>query len=474
MDVNSLYTSIPHSEGLEAVQEFVSRIQEPFGFHIPLFLQLLRLVLTRNYFLYDGRYYLQAQGCAMGSAVAPAYANIYMFKLEQEFFLNNADYKKHICWYTRYIDDCFMLWNSSEEAFLEMMTNINHLPSSIKFTFKISTTRVNFLDVIVTNQQSHLETSVYYKPTDRNTLLEASSHHPKALKQGLPHSQMLRIARITSNADDLPAALDITMNKFIQRGYDPIELAKTKAKVLQIPRQGLLNQQIPADTKDKFIWSTTFSTTSPMITRATKALWPIVKTDPSLPCFTNKTPMTSFRRGKNLRDHLVKADITNLIPSSGIFGFSKKPGCYKCASCTTCKYLISGSTFQHPHKNKKYEIQQILTCSSRFVIYYITCPCNKYYIGMTSRMFKERMALHRSAITKSLQGEQNDQPVARHFKTCQHSLGQLRYQIIDQLPPMIRGGDKSTALQKLESRWIFKLDTIHPNGLNEKINWNIL
>ncbi|CAJ0923406.1 unnamed protein product [Ranitomeya imitator] len=45
----------------------------------------LKLVLTENYFLFKDTYYLQIQGTAMGSKVAPPYANAYISYFESEF-----------------------------------------------------------------------------------------------------------------------------------------------------------------------------------------------------------------------------------------------------------------------------------------------------------------------------------------------------------------------------------------------------
>ena len=84
LDVSSLYTNIPHEEGITACEEFPNRreVQEPPTSDL---CQLIRLVLSKNSFVFNKRNYLQIHGTAMGTRIAPSYANLFMGKLEREF-----------------------------------------------------------------------------------------------------------------------------------------------------------------------------------------------------------------------------------------------------------------------------------------------------------------------------------------------------------------------------------------------------
>ncbi|OCT74916.1 hypothetical protein XELAEV_18033904mg [Xenopus laevis] len=48
-------------------------------------LQLIRFILTHNYFSLGDAIYLQLMGSAMGSKMAPQYANLFMVQLEENF-----------------------------------------------------------------------------------------------------------------------------------------------------------------------------------------------------------------------------------------------------------------------------------------------------------------------------------------------------------------------------------------------------
>ena len=47
-------------------------------------LGLLKLVLTKNNFMFNGNNYLQVQGTTMGTRLAPCFANLYMGYFEEE------------------------------------------------------------------------------------------------------------------------------------------------------------------------------------------------------------------------------------------------------------------------------------------------------------------------------------------------------------------------------------------------------
>ena len=84
LDISSLYTNIPHKEGISGCEEILNRreLQEPPTANL---CQLIQLVLSNNPFVFNNVNYLQVHGTAMGTRVAPSYVNLFMGKLEWEF-----------------------------------------------------------------------------------------------------------------------------------------------------------------------------------------------------------------------------------------------------------------------------------------------------------------------------------------------------------------------------------------------------
>ena len=65
------------------------------------------MILTMNNFSFNDNHYLQIHGTAMGTKMAPAYANLFLGYFEANA-LENAPFQPHT--WLRYIDDIFMIW----------------------------------------------------------------------------------------------------------------------------------------------------------------------------------------------------------------------------------------------------------------------------------------------------------------------------------------------------------------------------
>ena len=104
LDVTSLYTNIPHEDGIRACKEAWEErpVKDP---PTEILVKLLTLILKCNNFEFKGKHYLQVQGTAMGTKMAPAYANIFMGRLEGQLLRSIS--LKPFSWF-RFIDDVDM------------------------------------------------------------------------------------------------------------------------------------------------------------------------------------------------------------------------------------------------------------------------------------------------------------------------------------------------------------------------------
>ena len=85
MDITSLYTVIPNSEGLQALKHFFDQrtVKEPSS---ETLLRLAKLVLTLNCFSFAGNYYKQINGVALGTRMGPSYANLFVGYVQTPIF----------------------------------------------------------------------------------------------------------------------------------------------------------------------------------------------------------------------------------------------------------------------------------------------------------------------------------------------------------------------------------------------------
>ena len=77
LDIKSLYTNIPHGEGMKACLATLNErpIQQPPTEDL---VQLIELISTKSNFTFDEEHYLQLHGTAMGTHMALSYANLFM------------------------------------------------------------------------------------------------------------------------------------------------------------------------------------------------------------------------------------------------------------------------------------------------------------------------------------------------------------------------------------------------------------
>ncbi len=116
IDVKSMYTNIPHEEGINAIKNrlytnnpFSNKIHIPFG-------AMSDIVHKNNYFQFADQMYHQKQGTAMGTVVAPSYANLFMADLEEKLLAGYPTLWK------RYIDDILVIWPGDQKSLNEFVS----------------------------------------------------------------------------------------------------------------------------------------------------------------------------------------------------------------------------------------------------------------------------------------------------------------------------------------------------------------
>lgn len=461
MDVTSLYTNIPHTDGLSALKHFLDLRIDDDGLTTDFIVKMAELVLTKNYFRFEQQYYLQTSGTAMGATMAPDYANLYLGFLEDQYVFNNNPFSDKLVLFKRYIDDCFVIFLGSLSDFELFVLYMNCLRPSIKFTHTVSTTSVNFLDTCISLTDGKIVSSLYRKDTERNSLLHATSAHPTSLKRGLPFSQFTRLHRICSDKRDFEAKAQLLYRDFSSRGYPATWLDAALNKVRASEIQPSVQTTNP--NQNRLILKLTYSPLSSDIRNIINSHWHIIQTDNQLHGLFQDSPLCVFSRNPNLRDKLVHADTATPPPRSTL---SNAQGNFPCKSCTSCSHYLKIQTFTHPHTNKTYKIKQLITCRSTHVVYILTCPCPLLYVGKTTRALRTRILEHRSAVRRS----DEVSPVARHFQEAGHSVADLKFWGVERILPKRRGGDLDRTLLQRECFWIHELGCLSPKGMNEDFN----
>jgi hypothetical protein len=188
-DVESLYPSIPIGEAHHRVVRKLNNKAPEFQ----LIVELLRIQLKHNYFVFGDKAFQQIKGLPMGKAWAPTVASIYMEEWERSLW-QALQFEPVI--YVRYIDDIFAVFEGPEDA-ERFVSAATHHDADIKLSEINIGRSVHFLDLQISlNDSGRFETSLYRKESDLVVLLHRQSSHSASIKDGVILSQLRRFLRL--------------------------------------------------------------------------------------------------------------------------------------------------------------------------------------------------------------------------------------------------------------------------------------
>ena len=226
---------------------------------------LLQFATKKSHFIFDGQYYDQIDGVAMGSPLGPVLANIFMCHFEEKWLMNSR-----FCpslWF-RYADDTFTMFDSKDDA-NEFLSFLNSRHDSIKFTLEFEEdNKILFFNVLLKRcPDNTFSTSVYRKKTFTGLYTKWDSFTPRKCKINLIHTLTYRCFRIFSSPSLLQAAIKDLRKLLLQNGYpqgvitfnindvlnknknksnNPVQVTVPKKDILIVlPYLGLHSNQVP-------------------------------------------------------------------------------------------------------------------------------------------------------------------------------------------------------------------------------------
>nr|XP_028578457.1 uncharacterized protein LOC114593837 [Podarcis muralis] len=459
LDVESLYTNVPLPEVRTIIETLLDSrpTREPPTHFL---LDILDIILDYNFFRYLKQFYLQIKGVAMGSSCAPSIANIYMIHFEKTFILHdNNPFRSKIIKYYRFIDDLFFVIQDQDTA-TQFLQWINDQDPNIRLSGTIHDTSVNFLDVTVFKDHSQqLKIRPYHKPTDRNSLLHASSFHAPHLLNNLPYGQYLRLKRNASFQHDYKIAAYQLTQSLLQRGYTSRTLTAAQDRAEVKNRKDLLAiKTSDKPREDRICTSLQFTPHTSSIKKLIYKHWHLLSNIPGC----QKPPIIGLKRTKSLRNYLVKSDQLTYPEAS-------TKGHYKCGSCNVCKYALQVKEFTNIQTGFKFQIEHFSNCNTKNSVYAWMCPCHKIYIGKSTRPIKLRINEHRSRIRNRVL----EAPMVEHYIQQKHTEDDFVFFIIwkPKVDLYTRRNIDRLLLQQ-EARYIHLFETMSPKGLNEHQDYN--
>lgn len=341
-----------------------------------------------------------------------------------------------------YIDDILLLWTGDYDELVDFMMTLNNNDRGIALTFEASTTSVHFLDLVINRKEGGFVFSTHFKSTDRNGYIPTDSCHHNSWIKSVPRSQFLRLRRNCTDCDTFMVQARMLKDRFVEKGYSSSDLDKEIENACKVDREALL-QDRPKEPNDAFKWSflTSFSTQHRHIKRIFQHHWDVLKTDKILGPLLPETPKVVFRGVPSLRNKLAP----NVIdPPKKTSFFHNWTGFHPCKRCLVCQHNTCGRRTSHEFSStvtgRTYAIKQFSTCATTGIVYLITCPCGKQYVGRTIRSFTVRVSEHINLIKAG----STKHTVPRHYRECHDRNPEgTQFLIIDRYVAPWRGGVNS-------------------------------
>jgi hypothetical protein len=110
LDIKDLYVNIPLKETID-----ITRTQLLKNSNTQTTNQIINpieVILRQNYLVFQEQLYQPDKGVAMGSPISGTMAEIFIQHLEDSFIKHLLD-SKSITFYSRYVDDIFIIYDSS-------------------------------------------------------------------------------------------------------------------------------------------------------------------------------------------------------------------------------------------------------------------------------------------------------------------------------------------------------------------------
>ena len=432
-DIKSLYTSIPNSLGLQAVEYWIDQLTHliPARFSKEFIIEGTKFVLENNFFDFGNTTWHQVVGTAMGKEVASPYACLTVGFLEETILfpqLLPANFEpdivqKIIELFFRFVDDGItaLLDEIEPEKFQGIL---NQMDPSIQYTItkpirtilrKRPLQRTDFLSLkVLVSRLGKISTDIYYKETNSHDYLHYSSHHPTHIKNNIPFVLAKSIIVMTTDDETMENNLKDLTSWLLNCGYP-----------LEVISRGIRNARLqgpapPPDKKVSIPLVTTYYSNfdGANILEAAKSL---------IQNSTNIRIKEAFKDVRFIHARRQPPNILQRVTNAKFITAERviRPGIWRCGRyegvvCKICELYLQECTSFTTANGKIWTVNCSASCNSLNVLYYLVCNfCNNTsYTGKTD-VIRDRTNNHISCIRKGTGSNKFDKHV--HLCSSNHS-----------------------------------------------------
>ena len=184
---------------------------------------------------------------------------------------------------------------------------------SIKFTAEISDKKINFLDTTIYkgeifHNQGILDFRTHFKPTETFQYMHFSSCNPHRVRKGLIKGEFLRLLRSNPSAETFDENIYNFKKHLRARGYPHNLIEKITSEVKFTEQKSDLQKNNEVQ-KKILPFIITYHPALPNLKNILMSKWHLIQDQPLLREIYKEPPIISYKRGKSLRDILIRAKL---------------------------------------------------------------------------------------------------------------------------------------------------------------------
>ena len=177
----------------------------------------------------------------MGTVFAPTYANLTMAYHEiQVYIVIKNTYSLVVSkffeenWF-QFLDDCEIFLNTKLIKPNDLLTILNQVNPNLQFTMQRSTTKIPFLDIMISKPGAKILMDIYNKPIDSKRYVPFTSNQPRSCPRNIPFCLARRIGAIVEEEETKLKRLSELKTSLRKQDYYIALIENSIKRALQVP-----------------------------------------------------------------------------------------------------------------------------------------------------------------------------------------------------------------------------------------------
>ena len=214
-DISDMYPSLPKQDVITEVIRRINNENFKPKMNKEALIELVSISVEFMSFSCNSQYYDQKDGLFIGSPTSPAYAELYVQRVEEIHVYRMIHAPK--LW-VRKVDDTFVITKYDK---IETLNELNSFNNKIKFTYESPVDdKLPFLDwLIEINNERKLQTSVYRKKPHTGQYMHYTSNQPEHVKIATIKTLVRRAKIVCSTKKSLSDELSYIKKTMQLNGY---------------------------------------------------------------------------------------------------------------------------------------------------------------------------------------------------------------------------------------------------------------